>query len=383
MRSGLLALTLAACAADPGAGGDVTGPFTGTTHRFVVDRIAVPTDAPAADAIADDLDGDGDLDDHFGAITAVLASIGDLSRDGDDMIASGALASTVELIADDLGDDDAVGLRYLGADGAPATIVGGALRAGRFVPNRTATTRAPGQAVARLPIYTNADPLALTVDGLAIELAPDGAGGYDGIARGGLREAHARAAAYAGLLQMFATEPARHVAFARGVDSDRDGVITTAELDASVIAVLVTADVQLWDGATYAPRASHATPDSVSLAFTFHLTPCAAGRCTIAAPAAPCRDRVRDGDETDVDCGGSCQPCAADLACLAPADCQAPACVGGRCAAPRCDDGVTDGLESDVDCGGACGPCQPGQACVDDGDCGATRCAGGTCAAAG
>ncbi|HUQ03755.1 MAG TPA: hypothetical protein VM261_14760 [Kofleriaceae bacterium] len=358
---------LAACGGGDDSG-DVTGPFTGTTHRFVVDRISVPLDAAMAMAIADDLDGNGARENHFGTITGLLASIDDLSVDGDSMIASGAIASTLELVADDLTDDATVGATFFGADGADATVAGGVLAGGVFTSNRTATTRAPGRAVLHVPAFTNSDPLALVVEGLELDLAPDGAGGYDAILRGGLRQQPARDAAYAGLRQMFATEPQRHRQFLRGVDTDRNGEMSAAELDASVIGFLVTADVQLFGA------------DAVSLAISLHLAPCAEGRCLADEPANLCRDRVRDGDETDVDCGGSCQPCAGMLACAVPADCQSGDCAAGRCAPPSCTDGVHDGFESDRDCGGACPPCALGAACIDDLDCATGACVDDACA---
>lgn len=50
---------------------------------------------------------------------------------------------------------------------------------------------------------------------------------------------------------------------------------------------------------------------------------------------AACFNGVQDGDETGVDCGGSCLPC------------------------PTCDDGVKNGDEDGIDCGGtACAPCE-------------------------
>ncbi len=53
---------------------------------------------------------------------------------------------------------------------------------------------------------------------------------------------------------------------------------------------------------------------------------------TIGAALAPsCLDGVRDGDETDVDCGGSCVPCAVGGACKASTDCATAACVAGTC----------------------------------------------------
>ncbi len=51
------------------------------------------------------------------------------------------------------------------------------------------------------------------------------------------------------------------------------------------------------------------------------------------APAS-CTDSTLDSDETDVDCGGSCPPCALNLACLGPADCQTGVCAAAHCAMP-------------------------------------------------
>ena len=49
---------------------------------------------------------------------------------------------------------------------------------------------------------------------------------------------------------------------------------------------------------------------------------------------ASCFNGVQDGDETGVDCGGSCAPC------------------------PTCDDGIQNGEETGIDCGGPdCEPC--------------------------
>ncbi len=362
---------LGACACS--SGGDVIGPFTGDVHRFAIDRITVPHDSAESDRYADDLDGDGKPENQLGLVAAVLASTNDLSVDGPDMIAAGALASSIEIQADDLESDGSVGIRYVGADGDPATVIGGAFEAGTFRSNRTATTHVPGRALVRLPIYTNADPIAIDLEGMELDLVPDGTGGYDGTVRGGVRQEAARDAAYAGLVQMVATEPERHLVFGRQIDTDGDGVLSRAEVDDSVIALLVTADIALFDGDRYAPR--HGVPsDSVSLGFAIHLVPCASGTCAAAAPSQPCRDRVRDGDETDVDCGGSCQPCADALTCTVPEDCQSAGCDAGNCRAATCGDGVRDGVESDVDCGGPCASCGTGATCAADSDCTSNAC---------
>jgi len=89
------------------------------------------------------------------------------------------------------------------------------------------------------------------------------------------------------------------------------------------------------------------------------------------------RDRVRDGDETDVDCGGSTQPCWTMKSCGRPEDCQSQACDAGACRAPTCSDGVRDGYESDIDCGSSCGKCAAGKVCAADSDCASNNCDNG------
>jgi hypothetical protein len=50
--------------------------------------------------------------------------------------------------------------------------------------------------------------------------------------------------------------------------------------------------------------------------------------------------------------------------------------------APSCSDGVHNGDETDVDCGGSCSPCGTGQGCGDAADCDTTLCEGGMCCTA-
>ncbi len=50
-----------------------------------------------------------------------------------------------------------------------------------------------------------------------------------------------------------------------------------------------------------------------------------------------CNDGVQNGNETGVDCGGSCPPCTTT---------------------PTCTDGIQNGNETGIDCGGSCPPCQ-------------------------
>lgn len=50
-----------------------------------------------------------------------------------------------------------------------------------------------------------------------------------------------------------------------------------------------------------------------------------------AVASATCFDHVRDGSETDVDCGGYCAPCAQDEACRISRDCASGRCAEGVC----------------------------------------------------
>jgi hypothetical protein len=84
---------------------------------------------------------------------------------------------------------------------------------------------------------------------------------------------------------------------------------------------------------------------------------------------------VRNGDETGVDCGGSCSECGIGMACAVDADCVSGKCAQLLCVAPQCTDGVGNGDETGVDCGGAeCGPCPPGAECREAADCTSFHC---------
>jgi hypothetical protein len=109
------------------------------------------------------------------------------------------------------------------------------------------------------------------------------------------------------------------------------------------------------------------------------------GSC--AAPS--CDDAVRNGGETEVDCGGECEPCADGLACASALDCASQVCAGAGCApdvsaccqAPSCNDGVQNGNETATDCGAApCGTCGVGSPCTQAGQCASNVCAANACA---
>jgi hypothetical protein len=98
---------------------------------------------------------------------------------------------------------------------------------------------------------------------------------------------------------------------------------------------------------------------------------CNAGVCGPAGPT----DGKKNNGETDIDCGGPNAPkCADGKDCAANADCADDYCPDAtkKCTAPRYDDGVKNGTETDVDCGGTGAgmkKCAEGLLCGIDADC--------------
>jgi Cys-rich repeat protein len=108
---------------------------------------------------------------------------------------------------------------------------------------------------------------------------------------------------------------------------------------------------------------------------------------------AECNDQTLNGDETDVDCGGSCPKCGTGKLCsdgddctsgVCEPDCSGLLCLPGTrtpvCRDASCNDNNQNGQETDVDCGGPdCPRCSNGSGCQSDSDCESNLCSGGTC----
>lgn len=101
--------------------------------------------------------------------------------------------------------------------------------------------------------------------------------------------------------------------------------------------------------------------------------------------AYACGDKLKDGDETDIDCGGSCAAkCANSKVCISSSDCKSAYCVSNICKAGSCTDSYMNQDESDIDCGGSCSTkCDIGSSCKKNSDCETSLCTDGTCVAEG
>jgi hypothetical protein len=117
---------------------------------------------------------------------------------------------------------------------------------------------------------------------------------------------------------------------------------------------------------------------------------CTSQVCNGFCQAPTCTDRVKNGAESDVDCGDialTCARCATGKKCVVGSQCASGVCAAGNstgvwrkeCQAPTCTDGVKNGAESDVDCGDiahVCPRCAAGKKCVVG-----SQCVSGVCAA--
>ena len=101
---------------------------------------------------------------------------------------------------------------------------------------------------------------------------------------------------------------------------------------------------------------------------------CLGGFCRVAN----CADGAKNASETGVDCGGPspyCVRCADGQPCDGSSDCASGVCSGGLCQAPSCSDGLKNGTETDVDCGGpGCPGCGLGKVCTAASDCQSSVC---------
>jgi len=93
-----------------------------------------------------------------------------------------------------------------------------------------------------------------------------------------------------------------------------------------------------------------------------------------------CKDGMLSGDESDLDCGGSCMKCPDGANCNFGADCVNATCILMSCASTSCADEEMNGSETDVDCGGGCPPCAIGAVCGGDDDCRTGQCTLSACA---
>ncbi|XXX77856.1 hypothetical protein WMF30_03650 [Sorangium sp. So ce134] len=86
-----------------------------------------------------------------------------------------------------------------------------------------------------------------------------------------------------------------------------------------------------------------------------------------------CADGTKNGDETDVDCGGTCAPCDLAKACSKTEDCSSGFCADGVCCDAACDE-ECDACTAELKGSGEDGKCGPTKA---ETECGEATCSEG------
>jgi hypothetical protein len=136
----------------------------------------------------------------------------------------------------------------------------------------------------------------------------------------------------------------------------------------------------------------HRAAGALSLVAAFAAAALSGGSCAVneigqgdggsgsGRPPATCTDGIKDGDEADADCGGSCAVrCTEGKMCGAGSDCSSTFCITGVCVA-QCNNSAKEGDETDIDCGGSCSKCADGRVCGAGADCSSNRCVNSVCA---
>jgi hypothetical protein len=92
------------------------------------------------------------------------------------------------------------------------------------------------------------------------------------------------------------------------------------------------------------------TADSCNAGAEVHAPESAGKACTLGADP---KAKVCDGASTCVECNTATQA----------TDCASKVCQANMCVSAQCNDTVKNGDETDTDCGGSCGPCADGKVC--------------------
>jgi hypothetical protein len=240
MRLLIIVPLLAACTRDA----SIATPTSGSMQRYVVDDFTYPTTDDQVKSFGSDLDGNGYVDNAIGDVLSALASQDDVRDDSSirSLIGSGGVPSSIQIFDDD-GDDanDIVGIEYLGTQTAGGAILRGSELAGGGI--ATLGLEA-GSTTLLLPVFLDAVPTPVELAYSAIEMSPDGSGGFDVRIQGLAEPAPLASAACVSMLQMIAADPQAYDGLVAALSNGSGGVVTQGECVASrAIHTLLAPDV--------------------------------------------------------------------------------------------------------------------------------------------
>ena len=136
--------------------------------------------------------------------------------------------------------------------------------------------------------------------------------------------------------------------------SDPPGLSCTSSCTASFPAgTLVSLKAQPMSGAAVKSFAGPAACVAGSAECFFALYSDVSASAEFAASPEACADGIKNGTETDVDCGGSCGACPIDSACAQSSDCKNAQCVMGLCTACPLDKNLLVNGDAETNAPGA------------------------------
>ena len=213
-------------------------------------------------------------------------------------------------------------------------------------------------------LRSDADPVVVRVSYLRATLVSDGHGGFDAYVAGAIVHEEAVGAAFASVDQMLTARPGDHFAFVRIFDTERRPHRVPAEFRGPARCDRFAAVAGRDDR-----RPGNCCRSGSACIFAVR-----DGRCMATPATATCFDRMLNGTETDLDCGGSCGTCAAGATCTSAADCESAAC-DGTCVPRPVSMASAMGSRPTSTAAATGGGCAVGKACYSDNDCTASvRC---------
>jgi hypothetical protein len=282
---GVLSVAVAACGDGGGAPGGAGSPAGSGATLYVLDGLQLPMQRSD---FADDLNGDGALDNQYGLVEGSLSSQqDDGSVDVAAMLATCSYRAVVEIAP----EDGALAVRFRASMSSPVSTLRGSFDGRRFVSARARGGGVPVEATAFVPVFSHSDPVQVPLTALEMELISDG-GGFSGQLHAAVPPTvDVRPVAWRAFTQMLQSEPGQHDALVSEMDTNHDGTVSLDEFEHDpILQVLLAPDVQLFDAAgNFAPSPENHDKDSISVGVGFHLRPCSEQELTDGACSEDCK----------------------------------------------------------------------------------------------
>jgi len=271
----------------------VVQPTTGVQYSFVTNRLMIPTTQAQTESFALNVDGDSQQhsDNKFGNLLTLLASTAqgvELQASLDQAVTSGQVVSLHVVKADDLLNDPSVSWSlFLGKKLQSPPLFDGS---DEFTIDSTASTDSPivgslanghftgGPGTAQVQLFLLGQPVEVDLIGVRLEADLSAGGCTDGKLGGGVTAEEFRGkllpAIADGLNQIILADKDAGNALLKVFDSDRNGTITTHEIEGNpLLMIAISPDLDLLDASGQFHPNQDGVKDSYSMGLGFTCVP--------------------------------------------------------------------------------------------------------------